>query len=167
LAPDILYGDSGEFQTLAYTWSTTHTTGYPVYLIFARIIGLIPVGTLAWRVNFASAVAAAVTLGGVYLIARSFVKSWAALVASLILLISYTFWSQSVMSEVYATATMFIVIVLVALLIWRARPAKRGWVLFLAGFLLSIGLGVHLFLMLIAPAVFVFVLWGVVIGPPE
>jgi transmembrane protein TMEM260 (protein O-mannosyltransferase) len=167
LAPDVLYGDSGEFQTLAYTWSTTHTTGYPVYLVFARIIGLIPVGTLAWRVNFASAVAAAFTLGGVYLIARSFTRSIGAVLASAVLLISYTFWSQSVMTEVYTTATAFIVAVLLALLISRARPAKRGWMLFLAGFLLTVGLGVHLFLMLIAPAVFLFVLWGVLVGPPD
>ncbi|MEO8611268.1 MAG: DUF2723 domain-containing protein [Chloroflexota bacterium] len=167
LAPDILYSDSGEFQTLAYTWSTTHTTGYPVYLIYARIIGLIPISTLAWRINFASAVAAAVTVGGVYLIGRSFTKSVGALIGSLVLLISYTFWSQAVMTEVYTSSTMFIVMVLLALLIWHARPAKRGWVLFLAGFLVSVGLGVHLSLILIAPAAFLFVLYGVVVGPPE
>jgi len=66
LAPDVLYGDSGEFQTLAYTGGMTHPTGYPVYLVLARIVGMIPVNTPAWRINFASAAASAVTLGGVY-----------------------------------------------------------------------------------------------------
>jgi hypothetical protein len=32
LAPDVLYGDSAEFQTLAYTFGITHSTGYPTYL---------------------------------------------------------------------------------------------------------------------------------------
>lgn len=166
LAPDILYGDSGEFQTLAYTWSITHTTGYPVYLVYARIIGLIPVGTLAWRINFASAVAAALTMGGVYLIARYFVRSRAVMVGSAVLLLSYTFWSQAIIAEVYTTAAMLIVAILLTLLIWRDKPARR-WLVFLAGFLLTVGLGVHLFLMLIAPAVFLFVLWGILVGSPE
>src|SRR5690606_27074053 len=96
LAPDILYGDSAEFQTLAYTWGTTHTTGYPVYLLLARIIGFVPVNTLAWRINFASAVAAAVTLGGVYLLTRQVTNRGGAFLASVVLLISYTFWSQSI-----------------------------------------------------------------------
>lgn len=167
LAPDLLYGDSAEFQTLAYTWGTTHTTGYPVYLLLARVIGLIPVNTLAWRINFASAVAAAITLGGVYLLTRQLTYRGGALLASLVLLVSYTFWSQSIIAEVYTPATAFIVIVLLALLLWSAQPSKRRWLLFLAGFLLSLGLGVHLFLLLIAPSVFLFVLWGIVMGSPE
>lgn len=162
LAPDILYGDSAEFQTLAYTWGTTHTTGYPVYLLLARIIGFVPVNTLAWRINFASAVAAAVTLGGVYLLTRQVTNRGGAFLASVVLLISYTFWSQSIIAEVYVPATAFIVIALLLLLFWSAQPDKRRWWLFLAGFLLSFGIGVHLFLLLIAPSAFLYVLWRIV-----
>lgn len=167
LAPDVLYSDSGEFQTLAYTWGTTHTTGYPVYLILARIIGLLPINTPAWRINFASAFAAALTLGALYLIARHFTQRGGAILTSLVLLVSYTFWSQSIIAEVYTPALAFICAVLLALLVWCVQPLKRRWLLFLTGFLLTLGVGVHLFLMLIAPAVFAFVLWGIVWGPPE
>jgi len=96
LAPDVLYSDSGEFQTPAYTWGTTHTTSYLVYLILARIMSLIPVNTPAWRINFASAFAGAITLGGVYLITRYYTQRGGALLASLVLLLFYTFWSQSI-----------------------------------------------------------------------
>ncbi len=161
LAPDVLYSDSSEFQTLAYTWATTHTTGYPVYLLLARIVSLLPVETLAWRVNFASAVFAAVTLGGVFLIARYFTGRGGALLASLILLLSYTFWSQSIIAEVYTLAPALIVIVLLMLLRWHEQPLKRRWLVFAAGFLLGVGLGAHLFVLLIAPPAFVFVLWSV------
>ncbi len=167
LAPDVLYGDSGEFQTLAYTWGMTHTTGYPVYLVLARLFGVLPVNTLAWRINFVSAVAAAISSGGVYLITRHFTGRGGAVLASLVLLISYTFWSQSILAEVYTPATALIVTVLLVLLGWHAQPSRRRWLLFLAGFLLGLGLGVHLFLMLIAPSVFLFVLWGIVKGPLE
>src|SRR5690349_15769447 len=70
LAPDVLYSDSAEFQTLAYTGGSTHPTGYPVYLLLARLVGFIPIGTLAWRISWFSALAAGVTLGGLYLLAR-------------------------------------------------------------------------------------------------
>ncbi|MCA0454816.1 MAG: DUF2723 domain-containing protein [Chloroflexi bacterium] len=159
LAPDVLYGDSGEFQTLAYTWGTTHTTGYPVYLVFARVIGFLPIGTLAWRINFASAVFAAVTLAGIYLIARLVTGSNWVLPGSLVLLLSYTFWSQSIIAEVYTLATAFIAVILLIVIMWYNEPKKRHILLFTAGFLMGAGLGVHLFIVLIAPAVFGFVLW--------
>jgi len=161
LAPDILYSDSGEFQTLAYTWGTTHTTGYPIYLLFARLIGFIPIGSLAWRVNFASAVFAAVTLGNVYLIVRHFVNRGGAILASLVLLLSYTFWSQSIIAEVYTPAIALIATIILVLLHWYQEPLKRRWLIGLVGFLLAIGLGVHLFILLISPPIFLFVLWGV------
>lgn len=167
LAPDVLYGDSAEFQTLAYTWGMTHPTGYPVYLLLARLAGFIPMGSFAWRINFFSALAAAVTLGGTYVMVRHFTGRAGALLAGLALLLSYTFWSQSLLAEVYTPATAFIVLVLLALLFWYRQPVKRRWLLFLAGFLLTLGLGVHLFLMLITPSVVLFVLWGVVAGPAE
>jgi hypothetical protein len=66
LAPDVLYSDSAEFQTLAYTLGMTHSTGYPVYLPLARLLGYLPLGTFAWRVNLLSAVSAAITLSAVF-----------------------------------------------------------------------------------------------------
>ncbi len=167
LAPDVLYSDSGEFQTLAYTWGTTHTTGYPVYLVLARIIGFIPVGSLAWRINFASAIFAAITLGVVYLITRHFAHQGGAFLASFVLLLSYTFWSQSIIAEVYTLATAFIVTTILVLLQWVQQPLKRRWWLALVGFLLGIGLGAHLFIVLIGPPIFLFVLWGILFGADQ
>ena len=167
LAPDVLYSDSGEFQTLAYTWGTTHTTGYPIYLVLARIIGFIPIGSLAWRISFASAVFAAVTLGGVYLIVRRFAHQGGALLGSLVLLLSYTFWSQSIIAEVYTPATAFIVIIVLVLLQWYQQPLKHRWLLSIVGFLLGIGPGVHLFIWLIGLPILLFVLWGVLFGSKQ
>jgi len=56
LAPDVLYSDSAEFQTLAYTLGMTHSTGYPVYLLLGRLLGFLPIGSPAWRINLLSAV---------------------------------------------------------------------------------------------------------------
>lgn len=164
LAPDILYSDSGEFQTLAYTWGTTHSTGYPVYLVLARIVGLLPFETMAWRINFFSALSAGIALGAVYLIVRFFTGRGGGVLASVLLLMSYTLWSQSIIAEVYAPASAFICLILLLLLLWRDKPVERGWLVFVAGLLLGAGIGVHLFLLLIAPAAGIFVLWGLFFG---
>lgn len=166
-APDILYSDSGEFQTLAYTWGTTHPTGYPVYLLLARIVGLIPINTLAWRVSFFSALAGGITISLLYLLVRHFTVRGGALLASVVLLLSYTFWSQSIIAEVYAPAIAIVCAVFLLLLQWQRQPLRRRWLLFVVGLLLVLGVGVHLFLALIGPAVLVFVLWGVLFGQGE
>jgi hypothetical protein len=166
LAPDVLYGDSGEFQTLAYTWSTTHSTGYPVYLLLARLVGIVPINTMAWRITFVSALSAAITVGGVYLVTRHFARRGAAVLSSLALMVAYTFWSQSIIAEVYVPAAALIVVVMLVLLWWSDHPLVRR-LRFVAGLLIGLGLGVHLFLLLILPAATLFVLWGVVWGSSD
>ena len=61
MAPDLFYGDSAEFQTLAYTLlGMTHPTGCPVYLFVTKaFVSPVPVGEIAYRVNLLSAVCAA------------------------------------------------------------------------------------------------------------
>ena len=52
LVPGLLPGDSGEFQTLAYSVDHAHTTGYEVYILLAKLFTLIvPVNDVAYRVN--------------------------------------------------------------------------------------------------------------------
>lgn len=156
LAPDVLYSDSAEFQTLAYTWGTSHPTGYPVYLLLARLVGSIPVGIPAWRINFVSALCAGITLGAVYLITRHFTRRGGALVSSLVLMVGYTFWSQSIIAEVYTPATACITTALLCLLYW-SEQRRRIWLL-ISGLLLGLGIGVHLSLLLIIPAAVIFAL---------
>ncbi len=75
LAPDVLYSDSAEFQSLAYTLGVTHSTGYPTYLFLGRLVGFLPVNNPAWRISLLSAICAGTTVGGVYLLARYFTRS--------------------------------------------------------------------------------------------
>lgn len=161
LAPDILYGDSGEFQTLAYTLGYTHSTGYPVYLLLARLVGFLPVGNLAWRINLLSAICAAMTIAFIYLLGRFFTPDnrWGALLGSLALAVSYTFWSQAIIAEVYTPALALIAASLYLLLRWQEQPGQRVWCLFLAAVLIGGGVGVHAFVGLLAPAAVVLVVW--------
>jgi 4-amino-4-deoxy-L-arabinose transferase-like glycosyltransferase len=162
LAPDVLYSDSAEFQTLAYTLGMTHSTGYPVYLLLARMLGLLPLGSMAWRVNLLSALSAAVTLSAVYLLARHVTRSrTGALLGSLALGLSYTFWSQAIIAEVYTPGLAFLSMIVLLLWRWQRSQINEGnnWGLLVAALLAGLSLGVHASVTLIAPAAVIFVVW--------
>ena len=163
LAPDVLYSDSAEFQTLAYTLGITHSTGYPTYLFLGRLIGFLPIGNPAWRISLLSAVCAAITVGGVYLLARYFTHSRVgAALGGVALAISYTFWSQAVISEVYTPGMAFLVTVMLLLFHWQDEPSKRNIFLKAAALVAGIGFGVHASVWLVAPPAILLVVWTLV-----
>ena len=160
LAPDILYADSAEFQTLAYTFGVTHSTGYSSYLFLGRLIGLLPTMNPAWRISLLSAMCAAITVGGVYLLARYFTRSRVgAALGSLAIGISYTFWSQAVIAEVYTPGLAFLVSIMLLLFHWQTEPGERNLSLMAAALIAGIGFGVHASVWLIAPPALALVLW--------
>ena len=144
LAPDILYSDSAEFQTLAYTLGDTHSTGYPVYLLLARLVGFLPIRSPAWRINLFSAIMGALTVAGIYLLARMLTSSRVgALLGCIALALSYTMWSQAIIAEVYTPGSAFLVWILLLVLVWHQAGDQRRWALFLAALLSGLSLGVH------------------------
>ena len=155
--PGVLPGDSGEFQVLAYQLGMAHTTGYPVYLLLAKLFTFLPVGTIAYRVNLFSAFMGALTIGAVYIAGRLLsARRWAGLLVALALAFSFTLWSQSLIAEVYTAGAFFIASVLACMLYWH-RGGSRNW-LFLAGLFGGVGLGTHSAVALFAPAVLVYLL---------
>ncbi len=157
VTPGLLPGDSGEFQTLPYLLGNTHPTGYPTYLLLARSFSFLPLGDLALRINLFSALMAALTLSGIYLSGRLLTGYPATAAAgTLALTLSPTLWSQATIAEVYTAGAAFFVFVLFFLLRWDLSNNK--WSLFIAGLLGGLGLGVHMSVALLAPAVLVFLL---------
>ena len=155
LAPGLLYGDSGEFQTLVYSLGMTHPTGYPVYLLLGRLFSLLPIGDPAWRVNLFSAVLASLSVTNVYLLVR-LLAGWrlAGVTAAVTLAIAPLFWYFSVIAELYAPACAFLSGLLLFLLLWR-QSGRWGW-LAAAGLLGGLSLGVHTSVALAAPGVLVY-----------
>ena len=56
LYPSVPGGDSGELIVAAYKLGVAHPPGYPLFTLLAKASTLIPVGTIAWRVNLLTAV---------------------------------------------------------------------------------------------------------------
>ncbi|HJZ69441.1 MAG TPA: DUF2723 domain-containing protein [Blastocatellia bacterium] len=59
LAPTATLVDSGELILAARTLGVAHPPGFPLYVLLAHLATLVPIGSIAMRVNFASALFAA------------------------------------------------------------------------------------------------------------
>ena len=71
LAPSIFTGDSADATIASYVLGIPHPPGFPVYTWFGHIFTFIPVGDIAYRVNFMSALFGALVIPIVYMIIRS------------------------------------------------------------------------------------------------
>jgi hypothetical protein len=155
LVPFVLIGDSAEFQVLAYQLGIAHTPGYPIYLLLAKLFTLVPIRDIAYRVNLFSGFMAAVAVSGVYWATRLLARDrLAALFAALSLAVSYTFWSQATIAEVYTSGAAFAALIWLGLLAWHRTGGRRP--LFLAGLCGGLSMGVHSTVVLLAPAVLLF-----------
>jgi hypothetical protein len=63
LAPTVTLEDSGELIAAAYSLGVAHPPGYPIFCIVGKLFTLLPLGSVAWRVNLMSAVFTALGTG--------------------------------------------------------------------------------------------------------
>jgi hypothetical protein len=162
LAPSIterhIGADGAELAASAYTLGVAHPTGYPTYLILAKIFSLvIPWGDIAHRVNILSAISGAGAVTLVYLTCHMFIErtfraseiissraSASAIIAAAALAFSPILWSQSIKAEVYSLNALFTGGVIFLTLLWSEKPGAGFRPLFAATLLLGLGLGNHL-----------------------
>jgi hypothetical protein len=144
LAPSVaeLFDDSLEFQLVGYKLAIAHPTGYPLYTLILKLFTLLPVGEIAYRANLSSAVLSALTVALVY---RTALRLTGAIVPSLVsaaaLALSPVFWSQAVITEVYALNALLIAAAIL-FVVNRQSPTRGGSVdltplAFLAGLMLA------------------------------
>lgn len=141
-ARGLLFGDSAELQTIAYTLGMGHPTGYSIYIAIAKVFTYLPIGEIAYRVNLLSVFFGALTVTFVYLIARTLGASPASSVfGSILLCLTPLFWKHATIAEIYALSSTCLVIILLALLNWG--KSQKGYWLFIAGLFGGISLGIH------------------------
>jgi len=113
--------DAGDLITAAYTLGIPHPTGYPTYMLLGKLMTLLPLGDVAYRMNLLSAMSAALAVSLLYLAARETLPGrrtalWACLSPALWLATSRIFWSQALITEVYAlNAVLFAALLLLCL----------------------------------------------------
>lgn len=68
VSPSVNFIDSGELITTLYEPGIAHPPGYPLYTLMGYVVSHIPVGEVAWRVNFLSTFWGAVGVGALFLL---------------------------------------------------------------------------------------------------
>jgi hypothetical protein len=165
LLPSVGEADTLEFQVVAAKLGIAHPTGYPLYVLLGKLFTLIPAGSVAWRVNLASAVFATGAVLVVYRVVWHLTeRPLIALLGALSLAASRTFWSQAVVAEVYTLHNLLLATILLLALrkdgareCSGLRQARRWQVI---AFLLGLGLTNHLTTVLVVPSVGLAVLWN-------
>lgn len=152
LAPTVTGEDSGELIAAAYSLGIPHPPGYPLWTLLGKLFSLLPVGDVAFRINLMSAFFASLTVFLIVLIAGKITGSRiAAFVASLAFGFSKTFWSQTVIAEVYTLNAFFLALLIFLLITWRdAKESQQPFYLYLILIIFSLSLANHYPLMLIA-----------------
>jgi hypothetical protein len=117
LAPGITWAnggaDSGDLVAAAATMGVAHPSGYPTYLLLARLFLLLPAGDLAWRATLLSATAGVLAALVVYAIVRRLCAiagsptAGAPAIAALAFGLAPLPWSQAVIAEVYSLNALF------------------------------------------------------------
>lgn len=160
LAPGLTWAnrgaDGGDLITAAAVGGVPHPTGYPVYILTARVFQMLPMGSLAFRTNLLSAIAAAFTSLLIYLIVVNSIPSrnrFAGFTAGAAFGLTPLFWSQAVITEVYTLHVFFLAL----LLYWSLFPPfpdKKKSDLAL-GIAFGVAMGNHLTSILTLPVILI------------
>jgi len=172
LAPTVTLVDSGELIVAAHSLGVAHPPGFPLYVMLAHLVSLVPIGSVAARVNFASALFAALASGVLTLVVTELMASVPSLAtgkkpkeelhqaqtnarllllapalgAGLVFAFSRTLWSYATITEVYTLNTFLILSVILLILRWRRRDSvtlKQDALLYVAALVFGFTLGVH------------------------
>src|SRR3954467_14845806 len=76
LAPTTAMWDASEYITAAYTLGIPHPPGNPLFVLLGRVASLVPIGSVAVRVNLLAALCSAVSAAIWFLVAERVLHGW-------------------------------------------------------------------------------------------
>lgn len=151
-------GDSGELISVAYNLGVAHPPGYPLYTLVAHLATYLPIGNVAMRVNFLSAVLGLATGLVLYaLVTRWLRDRWLGVLAAGIFIFSPLAWRYAVMAEVFTLNNLFIVVLLYVTLRFVQEPNRKWAVAWSA--VLGLACSHHHTILFLAIPLFAVLLW--------
>ena len=142
LAPAVGPADTFEFQVNVLRLGISHGSGYPLYILLAKLFSWLPVGgTAAYRINLSAAAFGAGAVAVAHGVARRMgARTGAAGLAALALATAPAFWQRAVEAEVYTLhALLFgtLLGLLLALPAGAAGAPQLRWLFLLFGLALA------------------------------
>ena len=169
LTVTVPFWDSGEYIATSYILGLPHPPGNPVYTMLGRMLTLIPIASIAQRVNFMSALSSALACLFTYLVVVRILRrtfedrfesgaSWLAclvggVTASFFVAFASSFWDSAIEAEVYSMSSALIAFCLWLSFRWWDRIDQPGndKLLVLIAYVLAVSTGVHLGTILVGP----------------
>lgn len=149
ISPYVGRADTFEFQVIGPQLGVAHPSGYPLYTLVCKAFSLLPMGTMAWRINLSSAIFAALASAFLFLALdakppKGRLDRPLALGAALMLSFSPTLWSRAIEAEVYALNAALVAIGLWLAVRWHGGQIQtaRAWPAF--GFLVGLAVASHI-----------------------
>ncbi len=155
--PGVSVGDWAEAEMIPSRLGVMHPTGYPLYTLLMKAFTTIPIGSVAWRANVFSAVAAAAAAGvAVLIMVRLHVRPVVAAGAALCLAFTGTLWEEATFSEMNGLHLLLVALLLHRALVWRDERRDRD--LLIGALLGGLCVSNHGLAITVVPLVVVFVL---------
>ena len=155
MLPSVAFWDTGEAQTVPYTLSIFHPTGFPFYTLLGWAwTHAIPFGTVAWRMNLLSGVCIALASGLVVLTVgqlawerHRWTVAGAAAAAGLAFAFAAEPWRNALRADVHAVHVFLAALLVWLLVSWRSArmggsPRAHRW-LAAAALTFGLGMGTH------------------------
>ena len=168
------FWDAGEFIATSHVLGIPHPPGTPLYVLIGRLCALIPIGSIATRVNFLSSVASALAVLLTYLIIVKLIcamwkpgsrsENWVGYVGGVVgavfMAFSTSFWDSAVEAEVYNISSAGMLLCIWMGLRWRERldEDKSYMPLLFIAYIGFLAIGIHLGTLLAVPPLVLFVL---------
>lgn len=160
--------DSPEFGAAAFSLGVPHSPGHPLPTFLGKLVSFVPFGEIAWRINLASALAAAgaavfLWSCGLILLSKaaavqqpSMKNSLLSALFAFMVALSSAYWSNAIRAEVYALQAFLLLACLNSVLRWHASSQAKH--LLLSCFYMGLALSNHhwMALMFFAPATLFF-----------
>jgi hypothetical protein len=158
LLPGVSFGDWAEMQLVVPRLDVPHPSGFPLYVLLGYPFTLLPIESVAYRVNLYSAVMAALAVGTAVLVAtRLGVRPTIAAPAALALAFSATVWEEATFAEKYTLHLLLLGLAVHRVLVWRAEHRDRD--LLLVALLLGLSLSNHTLAATAVPFIAAFLLF--------
>ncbi len=139
--------DTFEFQVIMPQWGIAHPTGYPLFVTLGKLFSLLPLGSMAFRLNVLSALIGTLAAWMIYrLIVRLTSDRLAAALAALALAASVVFWSQAIVIEVYGLNALLVTLTVWWLVRLSQEPdvSRQAWLVCALALTMGLALSHHL-----------------------
>ncbi len=159
LMPGVSSDDSGELNAAVCTLGIAHPPGYPTFILLGRLFHALPISNPAYRLNLLSALFGALTAGLVYLIVEHLTrKRIPGYFSAILIATAPTFWSVSIVTEVYTLNSFFLCLLIYLELMFL----KKRNVSYIYGLFLTAGLALtnHISIIIFYPALTLLFLLG-------